>query len=216
VRKADPGCRRQGPRAGAEEDSRTNASPSSSSPASVEKADRAAFGPEPAKLTHAETLRELADRANRGDAHALTNLRRLLDSCPEIWQRVGDLARHAELAWLDLLSGTDCLLAESAKRQIARMKEDLAGPDPTPRERLLVDRVVACYLGVQHAEMRLAAAGDASASAIQITLRQRGAEGAQRRYLAALKTLARLRAVMPAGLVPIKSLRLYDAARQQA
>src|SRR5205814_9681343 len=35
-------------------------------------------------------LKDLVERANAGDADALGDLRRLLDSCPEIWSKVGD------------------------------------------------------------------------------------------------------------------------------
>jgi hypothetical protein len=156
----------------------------------------------------------LADRANRGSEEALARLRQLLDDSPEIWQHVGDLARHAELAWIDLLTGADHLMLEAIKRHIARMKDDLLGPHPTPMERLLVDQAVACYLAVKHSETCLAAPG--STSPAQTSVRLRRAESAQRRYLGTLKTLARLRATVPQGMVPLKPLRLHAGDRQQA
>src|SRR5262249_40372227 len=157
-------------------------------------------------FTRAQAIRELADRANRGSEEALARLRRLLDDCPEIWGHVGNLARHAELAWLDILTGADHLMREAIKRHIARMKEDLLGPHPTPMERLLADQAVACYLAVQHAETCLAAPGNHSLA--QAAMRLRRSESAQKRYLAALKTLARLRANVPQGLAPLNPLRL--------
>src|SRR5262245_24429474 len=72
---------------------------------------------------HAELtarLKALAEAANRGDQAALVGLRRLLDDCPAIWQRVGDLAPHAELAWLALIAGEDALAAETIKRTVAQ------------------------------------------------------------------------------------------------
>jgi hypothetical protein len=177
-----------------------------------------ADSPEPSRpkvpLTRAQAIRELADRANRGSEEALARLRRLLDDCPEIWDQVGDLARHAELAWLDLVAGADHLMLESIKRHIARMKDDLLGPHPTVMERLLVDQAVACYLSVRHAELALAAPG--SCSPAQAAMRLRRAESAQRGYLATLKTLARLRATVPQGMAPLKPLRLHTGEQQQA
>jgi hypothetical protein len=165
-------------------------------------------------VTPAQAIRELADRAHRGSEQALAHLRRLLDNCPEIWEQVGDLARHAELAWLDLLAGEDRLMHEAVKRQILKVKGDLLGTHPTPMERLLVDQAVACYLAVQHAEMALAAPG--STSPAQAAIRLRRAESSQKRYLAALKTLARLRATVPQGLAPLHPLQLRTGDRQHA
>jgi hypothetical protein len=105
-------------------------------------------------------------------------------------------------------------MLESTKRHIAKMKDELLGPHPTPMERLLVNQAVACYLAVRHADTCLAAPG--SCSPAQAALRLRRAESAQRRYLATLKTLARLRATVPQGMAPLKPLRLHTGEQQQA
>jgi hypothetical protein len=47
-------------------------------------------------------------------------------------------------------------------------------------------------------------------------MRLRRSESAQRRYLAALKTLARLRANVLQGMAPVSALRLHNGERQQA
>jgi hypothetical protein len=66
------------------------------------------------------------------------------------------------------------------------MRAELLGDDPTPAERLLVDRVVCDWLHVQNLECRLAANTDAEHL-------QRAFDRAHRRYLAALRTLERVR-----------------------
>ena len=189
-------------------------SPAPTAPVDAASAESKEPGRPQGALTRAQAIRELADRANRGSEEALGRLRQLLDDSPEIWQHVGDLARHAELAWLDLLTGADHLMREAIKRHIARMKDELLGPHPTPMERLLADQAVACYLAAQHAETCLAAPGNHSLA--QAAMRLRRSESAQKRYLAALKTLARLRANVPQGMAPISALRLHDGERQQA
>ena len=163
-------------------------------------------------ISRAQAIRELADRANSGNEQALAHLRRLLNVCPEIWEHAGNLARHAESAWLDLIAGTDHLMLESTKRHIAKMKDDLLGPHPTPMERLMVNQAITCYLAAQHAEMTLAAPG--STSPAQTAIRLRRAESALRRYLATLKALARLRATLGQGLMPVNSLWLHGGERQ--
>src|SRR5262245_44668857 len=80
-------------------------SPSTAGPGEGEKPGRQRIA-----VSRAQAIRELADRANSGSEQALAHLRRLLDTCPEIWEHAGDLARHTESAWLDLIAGTDHLL----------------------------------------------------------------------------------------------------------
>ncbi len=207
---AAPDARRSGKRAGPA----PKPSPACATPAVDGVPGARVASPGATALTRAQAIRELADRANRGSAQALANLRRLLDDCPEVWEHVGDLARHAEAAWLDLVAGEDHLMRESVKRQLEKMKDDLAGLRPTLMEELLVNQVVTCHLAVQHAEMSLAAPG--STSPAQTAIRLRRSESAQRRYLSALKTLARLRATVPEGMAPLNSLRLHPGERRQA
>ena len=58
--------------------------------------------PAPESPSVAGELRVLVDRARRGDLDALPRLRELLDGHPEVWRSFGDLARHAEAAWVRL------------------------------------------------------------------------------------------------------------------
>ena len=71
------------------------------------------------------------------------------------------------------------------------MRADLAGPNPTPIERLLVERVVACWLQVQDADVRYAQAKDLSLKWYEYC--QRRMNHSHKRYLSAVKTLALVR-----------------------
>src|SRR4051812_5496056 len=93
--------------------------------------------PDPEALAR---LQSLVQRAQRGDESVQPELRELLDAHPEIWQRCGDLALQAQAAWLRLISGPDLLLRESLQRKLEQLKSDLAGTDPSPLEKLLVER----------------------------------------------------------------------------
>jgi hypothetical protein len=201
-------------RAGTRPDSSPKPATTSAPPADARAGAGNESGRRQSAVTPARAIRELADRANGGSETALAHLRRLLDACPQIWEHAGDLARHAELAWLDVVAGADHLMLESARRHIARMKDELLGPNATKMEKLIVDQAVACYLAVQHAETCLAAPGNCSPA--QATIRQRRAESAQRRYLGTLKALARLRVTMRQGMAPLTPLRLHTGERLQA
>src|SRR4051794_19956840 len=102
-------------------------------------------GPATADTPGEAEVRALLERARGGDLGAVPALRRALDDHPEIWQAYGDLAAHARRSWVELIGGPDLTLKESLELKLAAMKDDLAGPDPTPLESLLVDRIAACW-----------------------------------------------------------------------
>src|SRR5205085_2151017 len=77
-------------------------------------------------------------------------------------------------------------------RKLELLRAELAGPNPTPLERLLVERVVACWLQVQDADVRYAQAMKQATMAWS-EFHQRRMDRAHRRYLSALKTLAQVR-----------------------
>jgi hypothetical protein len=127
----------------------------------------------------------------------LAGLRRLLDNNAQIWQRAGDVGARAERAWVDLLAAGNQLAAESIPRRLRELKAELAGPDPTSLEKLLVDLIAISWLATCDAE---ATAAEVGGSLSQAALRLRRAESAQRRHLAALKALATVRSLGPAAL----------------
>jgi hypothetical protein len=143
-------------------------------------------------LTRSEALQVLVDRANQGSPTALACLRQLLERCPEVWQEVGDLSRHAELAWTHLIGGDNKLVLEAVKRHVARMKGELAGPAPTPIERLLIEQVALSWLASRYAEIAAATPGTSSLGEAKVRLKR--AESAQRRFMTSIKTLTELRA----------------------
>jgi hypothetical protein len=143
-------------------------------------------------LTRSEALEVLVGRANQGSPTALACLRQLLERCPEVWQEVGNLTRHAELAWTRLIGGDNKLVLEAVKRHVARMKGDLAGPAPTPVEQLLIEQVTLSWLASRFAEISAAAPGTSSLGEAKVRFKR--VESAQRRHLASLKTLTELRA----------------------
>jgi hypothetical protein len=180
----------------------------------------AAVAERPAESEGAETLAEaksrltaLIPRASGGDAEALAELRHQLGAHPELWERLGDLALLVERAWIDLVAGGCPLMAESVRQQVARLKQDLAGPHPTATERLLVGEVVACWLSLKEAELG-AAMRDGSLA--QASLRVRRVEVAQRRFDGAMKLLGVLRAKLPAGLAPLNGVKLHASERKRA
>jgi hypothetical protein len=103
----------------------------------------------------------------------------------------GDFAKQAQLTLIDKFSGQNLLFKESLPRKLDVLRDELAGPNPTPLERLLVERVVSCWLHLHYLEVTCAA--KESMSLELGSYYQRSISSAQKRYLAAIKTLAVVR-----------------------
>src|SRR5262249_56985094 len=123
----------------------------------------------------------------------LPALRTVLQDPEAINRMGGDLARQAELAFVGNAAGNDLAFREALRRQLELLRAELAGPSPSPVERLLVERVVACWLQVQDADVRYAQGQKSNPSLAVCDFQQRRMDRAHRRYLSALKALAAVR-----------------------
>jgi hypothetical protein len=140
----------------------------------------------------ADELEGLIERAREGDLSTLPEVRRVLRDPAQVDALGGDLALQAEMSFVHALAGDDLVLREALPLKMESLRTELAGPDPTPVERLLVERVVACWLQVQDADVRYAQRqGDITHE--QGDYYQRRMDRAHKRYLSALRTLALVR-----------------------
>jgi hypothetical protein len=147
--------------------------------------------PEAAAPADAEKLLKFLKRAQSGDASTLPRLQRLMRE-PGFADMCGcDLARLAELSLVGALAGENLVLKEGVLSKMASLRGELAGPDPSPVERLLVERVVACWLQSCAADVRCAQAKDLSFASGEYY--QRRMDQAHRRFLQAVKTLELVR-----------------------
>lgn len=149
--------------------------------------------PAPAQsgLKKHDELLALTLRAEKGDKTAIPALREYLKVPAVVDVLGGDLAKQAQLTLINKLSGQNLLFKESLTRKLELMREELAGSNPTPLERLLVERIVACWLHLHHLEITYASK---ESMALELgSYYQRSISSAQKRYLAAIKTLAVVR-----------------------
>jgi hypothetical protein len=151
-----------------------------------------------------ERLAELVQRAQQGDLTVLPLLREALEADPTLWQVYGDLAAQAQEAWLQLLAGPDYLLAEAVRLKLAALRKELGAEGASPLEKLLVERIVACWLQTHYADALYAQAkGPQSTTSVRQELMKRQ-ESSQRRYLAAIKQLALVRKLLKPALSPLQ------------
>ena len=167
-------------------------------------------GPEtPMTKQLAGWLVALAARADAGDAAACRELVAAYDAVPRLWERAAVLQDSAEQGWLDLLLAPDSgrlFTREAMRRDLARLRRELAGPEPTPLERLLVDRIVVGWMNAAYAEAAHAQRLREGLSLREAEFHQRRTERAQRQLLRAVQALATVRRL----LGPVVQVNIAD------
>ena len=137
-----------------------------------------------------DDVAELIDRAQRGDRAALPMLRASFEQ-PHFVEATGNLARMAEGTLVAKYSSTNLLVKEGLTRKLDSLRAELAGPVPTPLERLLAERITLCWLHLHHLESVYAEKGSMSLDLAGYY--QRAITSAHKRYLSAIKALAAVR-----------------------
>ena len=136
-------------------------------------------------------------RATVGDDKAVRKLERI---SPKAYDRLleayGDLGRQAENALIEAVylqtwgvhKEGNQLAVEGLRRKVDEMREELVSYHSSPLERLLVDRLVCCWIAVCHAETVVADCPDHIASGDDRFAKW--LDRCQRRFLMAAKDLA--------------------------
>jgi hypothetical protein len=144
-------------------------------------------------------LQALSDQAKDGDKEARKELRRVLRaSSPEVVARASDFARSGQRILAQTIASGEPLMEEALVTRLDLMRAEVAGENPTLLEVLLTERVVSSWLVVEVLEALMNAQlkrGDgvprAPTSYLKFIIGW--LESAHRRYLSAIRELARVR-----------------------
>jgi hypothetical protein len=98
----------------------------------------------------------------------------------------------------------DVLRTECLERKLADLRAEVAGPSPSPLERLLAERIVACWLQVQYADTAYLGLKGRCTSLTVFAAAEKRQGQAQRRLLAAIKQLALVRKLLVRPPAPIE------------
>jgi hypothetical protein len=141
-------------------------------------------------------LKALSKKAQDGEEGARGELRRVLRrSSPTVIDRCSDTLKAYRGMLAERIAAGDPLVKEATVVRAERMALELAGENPTPLEVLLSERVASLWILVELQEALTAAfyynkgGRMPMSAALQMARLQ---EGAHRRYLAAIKTLAQV------------------------
>ena len=140
----------------------------------------------------AEVL-QLIRQAEKDDKKVLPALRTLLGTYPALLGFYTNVAESARDALVKRIGGEKNLaVQEFYARKLAAMGQELAGPEPSPVERLLVERIVMCWLHLYYAEA-VYIQNMPELTLKQSEFYQKRITLAHNRYLSAIRTLAQVR-----------------------
>jgi hypothetical protein len=145
-----------------------------------------------------QELKALSQKAEDGDNEARRELRQVLkESAPEVIARCADISRTYRWIAADTASGRDPLVQEAMVERAERMAIELAGENPSPLEVLLAERIASLWVLTETQEALLFAnyrrGQKAPVGPAYIMQMCKIQESTNRRYLAAIKTLAQVR-----------------------
>ena len=148
-------------------------------------------------------------RAQDGNRTALAEMTPIMMKYPGVRQHLQDIAEKTQTKLIESVMATDnLLLKQEWAARLANLRKELEGDHPTPLERTLIERVVTCYLATNTADISATTSG---MSLDRAEYYDRRAERAQRRYLAAAESLARIRRLE----VPVQQINIAQPGSQQ-
>ena len=143
-----------------------------------------------------EKLRDLLGKAHKGEEDTVPKIRQILSEHPDLARQFADVARIAEDALIEVMTNEQDLAAtELIRCQLEAMREEIAGENSSPLERLLSDRVVLTWLEVQYFEA-LYAQNMRNLTIPQAEHYQKRLDRAHRRHLSAVRALAQIRKLL--------------------
>jgi len=99
-------------------------------------------------------LRTLSERVEDGDQSARKELRKALrESTPEVISRASDIGRRGQWVLIKTIAANDPLTEEALMARLDLMRAEVAGPDPSPLEVLLTERICSLWLLIEALEM---------------------------------------------------------------
>jgi hypothetical protein len=136
----------------------------------------------------------LLKRAGEGDRGCLPEVQALLadpDDGPFYRKTFGSSVEWLRLSIYRKAAGANLISQEAIEQELDRVRTELEGPNPTPRERLLAERASLCWFIVNSYETAYANASGWNIS--QADLQHRKIDKAHARFLSAVRTLAQVR-----------------------
>ena len=150
----------------------------------------------PALPAGSENFLALVNRCNteKPRRRDITKLRKILKELPDLWKATGDLSAFAAQTVIDKGIQGSTLMMESIKAGHVAIREDLGFDTATPLEKLLIEHITLSWMRLQLTELHYTRATTGGGVTYECADHwDRRLTAAQRRYLRACETLARIR-----------------------
>jgi hypothetical protein len=152
---------------------------------------------------HALMDRNDIENPTREDRRAF---REFIQENPQLWIYAGNVVEQAAYSLVDSIGGKGTMLTAALKKGFTQMPRDLALPTDGPLEQLLVQQVVLCWMRYGQVEYTYTTKMSSATTFQQLRYWEQRLNAAQRRYLRAVETLARVRKLqLPAMQINIAS-----------
>ena len=149
-----------------------------------------------------EKLRDLLSLAKKDQENAMPKIRQILSEHPDLAQRFMHLGRMGEDILIWRMTGEDGLAKrELFRSQLNAMREEIAGENPSPLERLLAERIVATWLQIQLFEGLYASGVSKGMPIARDGYHQKRLDQTYRRHLSAIRALAQIRKLLKGGAI---------------
>lgn len=144
-----------------------------------------------------EAIHVLSVRAQEGDEQAMEQLKEHL---PEHYDQYaleyyGDLAHTTEKALVRKVAGDQLLFREGVHQRADALRKELSGAYPSALEKLLIDRIICCWLMTNYSDA-IYAQDLGERDWVQDEYIQKRQDRAQKRFLQACKALAQVRKLL--------------------
>ena len=144
-----------------------------------------------------QKLQDLLRLAKYSQEDAVPEIRQILSEYPDLAWRFVHVAHFAEDALIKKMTKeSDLATREIMRCQLEAMREEIAGGNPSPLERLLAERIVATWLQIQLFEGLYASGMSKSMTIAQGSYHQKRLEQTYRRHLSAIRALAQMRKLL--------------------
>ena len=167
----------------------------------------------PSTIEEAAELFRAVD-ADNPTAEDMRAFRAALEKYPELWLVVGDMLANAASNFIDSFEAPKSVKMSMEHGWEAKQKE-LGVDEATPLEKLLIQQVVLSWMRIGHVELKYTdVIHGSSATYERLNYRERRLNAAQRRFLRASETLARIRKMdLPAVQVNIAEQQVNVAGK---
>lgn len=140
-------------------------------------------------------LRDLVTKGHDGDAEALAEMDTVLEQSPSIARKFGNLNIMVEEGFIERTGTNNSLRQKSLRINLEHMREELAGSNSSPLEKLGAERVASCWLQLHYAEL-IYNQELPKLSWEQNDYHQKRIDRLHRRYLSSMRSLAQVRKLL--------------------